>query len=1206
MSFLQPTQTLKHYRVVKKLGQGGMGHVYLAEDTKLGRHVAIKLLPEETTKDERAKSRLLQEARSASALNHANIVTIYSIDDHDGVDFIVMEYIEGETLRKVVEQGPLDLLPMLDVGAQIADALAAAHAVGIVHRDIKSENILLTSSFQPKVLDFGLAKMSQTSLSAIDQEAPTKIDLTGAGVVLGTVYYMSPEQTRGEPLDSRSDIFSLGCVLYETATGTLPFRGPSILSIAHDIASVDPVPPSRIRPGLPMEFDMIVERALAKDRERRYRSAAELAEALRSLKGVSAEGLQSLKDLAESSRADAEPESFVGREPELTKLNELLAQSVNGAGRVVFITGEPGIGKSSLVREFLRRSRKQHVGITIAHGRSVEQYGTGEAYLPFLEAIGSLLTGPHRERIIAHLRTYAPTWCLQFPAAFASSIAIEKLQQETAGASKERMLREMGDMLAALSTSSPVILLLEDLHWSDPSSVDLLRHLAHRFDDQRLLIIGTVRQEELELTGHPLKMCKLEMQAHKTSEEVALGSLAQAHITSYLDSNFRPNDFPRDLTALIYNKTEGHPLFAISLIQFLAESGDITRVNERWSLARPLSKMGLEAPENVRSMIRKKIQALAEEDRRALQYASVEGEEFLSTVAAKLLGIDDLDLEERLATVERTHGLIEARGEEELPDGSLATRYRFAHALYQDVLYGDLVAKRRVLLHRQAGEQLALHHGRRAPRIAAKLAVHFERGREFPRAIEYLIHAGDNAARLYANTEAAEHYGHALKLVKKNEDDNQDETRLTLYHKRGKINFALGKFQKSVDDFTEMLEVARKLGSTAQESAALNALNMTLFYSHRLDEITARADEILRTAERAGSESLRIEAMLILALKHLGDGELDKARPMLDQIVEGARKLNHQSILLSSLAWRGLVHFFQTEYPEAEEMLKETQSLATEMRDSFFLLESYFVLGMVRGNLGRMSEALETFREGLELSSRYEEAFWGPRMPNCVGWIYRELQDFSRAIEHDERGLKIGQEVNVLEAQANSLINLGIDRGRAGLESESTMEAFREVEAIFQQDSWFRWRYSIRLHAGKSEHWLAQGDLDKAEEYARRLLEVATHYGARKYKAVAHKLLSEVALARNNTDAAEAELNSALAQLETHPVLIVAWKVYAALGDLHARKGNTQGAREAFARAVSTINTIADGVTDDEQRALFMSSPAIRKVLESNGEFVEA
>src|SRR5205807_4940190 len=199
------------------------------------------------------------------------------------------------------------------------------------------------------------------------------------------------------------------------------------------------------------------------------------------------------------------------------------------------------------------------------------------------------------------------------------------------------------------------------------------------------------------------------------------------------------------------------------------------------TVMRPISEMDLEMPESVRSMIRKKIEALAEEDRRALQYASIEGEEFTSTVLARLLGMDELDLEEQLDRLDKITRLIETREEEELPDGALATRYRFAHALYQNVLYGDLVSKRRILLHRQAGEELLQHYGKQAPRIAAQLAMHFERGRDFERAIEYLIQAGDNAAQLYANDEAEKHYSRELELVEKISAEEQKKKRLAIY-----------------------------------------------------------------------------------------------------------------------------------------------------------------------------------------------------------------------------------------------------------------------------------------------------------------------------------------------------------------------------------------------------------------------------------------
>jgi predicted ATPase len=215
-----------------------------------------------------------------------------------------------------------------------------------------------------------------------------------------------------------------------------------------------------------------------------------------------------------------------------------------------------------------------------------------------------------------------------------------------------------------------------------------------------------------------------------------------------------------------------------------------------------LSEMDLAAPESVRAMISKKIDALEDEERRALQYASVEGTEFLSSVTAKLLGVDEIDLEEALARIGKSHRLIDTLGEEELPDGTLATRYRFSHALYQNFLYGDLVNKRRVLLHQQAGEQLLQHYGKRAPQIATQLAIHFEQGRDFPRAVEYLIHAGDHAAKLYGYAEAEKHYTHALSLVQKLPAESQPESFTTLYHKRGTVNHALSNFSQAAKDFS--------------------------------------------------------------------------------------------------------------------------------------------------------------------------------------------------------------------------------------------------------------------------------------------------------------------------------------------------------------------------------------------------------------------
>jgi serine/threonine protein kinase/ABC-type transport system substrate-binding protein len=282
MNSLHPDQIVQHYRIISKIGEGGMGQVYKAEDTRLARTVALKVLPSSTERDEKAKKRLLREARAASALNHPNIVTIHSIEETDGLAFIVMEYVEGETLKARIDSGKLEITDLIDLGAQLADALSAAHSAGFIHRDIKPSNILITPQGQSKILDFGLAK---SALSIEDHQSVemTISKLTQTGMIMGTVAYMSPEQVRGEPLDGRSDIFSLGCVLYEGAAGKPPFSTSNVVSSIHEITSVDPPPPSSIRNTVPQGLDEIIRRAMAKKREDRYSSSAELAKAIRGL-----------------------------------------------------------------------------------------------------------------------------------------------------------------------------------------------------------------------------------------------------------------------------------------------------------------------------------------------------------------------------------------------------------------------------------------------------------------------------------------------------------------------------------------------------------------------------------------------------------------------------------------------------------------------------------------------------------------------------------------------------------------------------------------------------------------------------------------------------------------------------------------------------------------------------------------------------------
>jgi aminoglycoside phosphotransferase (APT) family kinase protein len=469
-------QTISHYHKLEPLGSGGMGVVYKAEDSRLGRSVALKFLPREFAQDPHRLERFQREARTASALNHPHICTIHDIGEHEGLPFLVMELIEGQTLRSLAARRP-PLPVLIQLVGQVAKALAAAHAAGIVHRDMKPENIMVRDDGYAKVLDFGLAR--RVALAGARSQAATR-EVTDPGTVMGTVRYMSREQARGEAAGSASDIFALGIVLYELAVGQHPFPADSQVGVLHAIVAQPPLPPTRLNPEIPASLEGLLLRMLEKDPRLRS-SAAEVDVGLSGLARITS-GPQAGSELLTLQR------HTVGRQAELADLRAGFESAAAGHGLLLCVGGEPGIGKTTLVEEFLGELAAGEQTCRIARGRCSERLAGSEAYLPILEALDSLLHGDGGEAMAQVMKVVAPTWYVQLAPLTADDSSFARVREEAKVASQERLKRELAAFLQEVARLQPLVLFLDDLHWADASTVDLLAYVGGKCAAMRLLL----------------------------------------------------------------------------------------------------------------------------------------------------------------------------------------------------------------------------------------------------------------------------------------------------------------------------------------------------------------------------------------------------------------------------------------------------------------------------------------------------------------------------------------------------------------------------------------------------------------------------------------------------------------------------------------------------------------------------------------------
>jgi predicted ATPase len=965
--------TIQHYRLEEMIGRGGMGEVFRAVDTRLQRPVAIKLMRDTNGERGLAVHRFIREARAASALNHPNIVVVHDIGETpDGRHYIVQEYVDGRTLREQMTDA-VPLPSLLEIARQVARALAAAHAAGIVHRDIKPENIMVRGDGYAKVLDFGLARAPEAGTSSTVTHAATQ---TMPGLLVGTMAYMSPEQARGDVAAAPADVFALGVTLYEMAAGHRPFAAPTLPAVLAAILMEEPVPLARVNPSIPAGLESLVHRMLAKDPEWRP-SAAEVEEELTSIAGDRA------RPAAAEAGATAAERRTVGREAERLQLRRAYEQvRDDGRGRMVTVSGEPGIGKTTLVEDFLLELVGRPERPIVLRGRCSERLAGAEAYLPVLEALDHLLHRSSWSSVRGLMKSVAPTWYVQVAHVAISQESIARVREDAPAVSQERMKRELGTLLQEASRMRPFVLVLDDLHWADISTIDMLNYLAGRFDQMRLLVLGTYRPADMTLAQHPFLAIRGDLRAHGALEEIPLGFLGRRDVERYLTVTFPQHRFPPSLAELIHAKTDGSPLFMADVVRYLRDSGSLVEVDGVWVLARPASDAFEEVPASIRSMIARKIERLDELDRKLLLAASVQGHEFDSAIVSEALEMDPADVEERLDALEHVHVFVRRLKEHEFPDLTLSLQYRFVHGLYQHALYGTLQPTRRATLSGRVARALVAHHGNEHAGIAGRLAALFESAREFGPSAQYFLEGARHAVGLFAFREALSLAERGLGVLRGMPDGpERKQHELGLQMVRGlALRMMEGWANPGLEPvFARARELCHQLGDPPELFPVLWAI--TLFHAIRGDlrQYRERADDLMAEAERSGNEAFLMGAHHLLGVCLEFEGNILESSRVLDRGRELHDPGQHRvytamygldpGMIARAMSSRPL---WILGYPDrAEERARETLELARSQRQPMTLVFALLVTQGVHLVRGEAAEALEIGDEVVALCREY-------------------------------------------------------------------------------------------------------------------------------------------------------------------------------------------------------------------------------------------
>jgi DNA-binding winged helix-turn-helix (wHTH) protein/tetratricopeptide (TPR) repeat protein/type II secretory pathway predicted ATPase ExeA len=887
---------------------------------------------------------------------------------------------------------------------------------------------------------------------------------------------------------------------------------------------------------------------------------------------------------------------FVGRARELARLTAALSRAVAGQGTIIAITGDAGLGKTALLEAFLDAQQAAVPDALVCRGQSVEHSGAGEPYSPVIDALAPTVAFP-AQGLHDIVYKYAPSWQSLFPAAY------RRKSFATIPPTPARLARELGDALCSAARSRPLVMILEDLHWADPSTIELLRDLSHRAARAAILLIATCRQEEAATNGCSINQMLVELEARGLCDSIELRALDESATGEYLECRFGlAGEVLARLTSLLFNATEGHPLFLVSLVQLFIQRGDLRQRCEGWQLSTPLDGLLLVMPRTVEAVIKRKLRALEDKDRRLLRHASIEGHEFSTATLTALLGEDSATLEERLQALANGPRIVEILGPERYVDDTWGERYRFAHARYHSVVYAEVPPTRRASLHRHVGERLEALHPGGTTAIAAQLARHFKEGRDWRRAFDYFVQAGDNSTTMSAALEAEGHYTQAIQLASAEGTQIERRRIAVAYYKRAITRVVLGDSLVALTDYDQALIGASSVHDHDLTFDIRLAKAYTQVIAERIDEALQSAACLEKDLELTPNDSKRLRYLILDMQLKMNRGDLDQAALAGDRLISLARARDDPQRLCAALLVQAKFDYYRTDYEAAVARLREVCNSPevgtrrqSDPRARFMRFDGILFLARTLADLGRITEALGLLRSELEIARADGYGYWVPILLNGLGWLFGEIGELDGALRHAEEAVArtVGQNT---EVRLESRLIMTTASSRLGL-LDRAAGLLHEAESVIEQGVPYQWLWRIHLGVIASEDALVRSAPMRAADLARQAAALGRCCGVWRQVVVAERLLAESAVADGDWFRAGAHAQAALDILAARPIPILAWKVHAVAARIHWHAGRHAEATEARDRARSEVRQLSDGIYDTKVRAVFLDSFDVREVV---------